>query len=248
MPSQTPKELMPVFDPASCRGQTRVSAFSQIHPYIYKVYPCRNVALIIYAAIRTSALKWARKHQPNNMKKTILAALLLFTALTAGAQDVAAQIQNAPAQRTATLRFGYFSYQDVLQSTPDYAGIQRNIESLRNNFQAEMKRATDEFNLKYEAFLDGLKDFAPAIRMKRQAELQELMEKNMAFKQEAARLLQKAEAEALAPLKARLNQAIAKVGEQKGLAFILNTDNNAAPYLNPALGENVSAAISAELK
>ena len=182
------------------------------------------------------------------MKKTILAALLLFTALTAGAQDVAAQIQNSPAQRTAALRFGYFSYQDVLQSAPDYAGIQRNIESLRNNFQAEMKRATDEFNLKYEAFLDGLKDFAPAIRMKRQAELQELMEKNMAFKQEAARLLQKAEAEALAPLKARLNQAIAKVGEQKGLAFILNTDNNAAPYLNPALGENVSAAISAELK
>ena len=182
------------------------------------------------------------------MKKTILAALLLFTALTAGAQDVAAQIQNAPAQRTTTLRFGYFSYQDVLQSAPDYAGIQRNIESLRNNFQAEMKRATDEFNLKYEAFLDGLKDFAPAIRMKRQAELQELMEKNMAFKQEAARLLQKAEAEALAPLKARLNQAIAKVGEQKGLAFILNTDNNAAPYLNPALGENVSTAISTELK
>ena len=161
---------------------------------------------------------------------------------------MAAQIQTAPAQRSAALRFGYFSYQDVLQSAPDYAGIQRNIESLRNNFQAEMKRATDEFNLKYEAFLDGLKDFAPAIRMKRQAELQELMEKNMAFKQEAARLLQKAEAEALAPLKARLNQAIAKVGEQKGLAFILNTDNNAAPYLNPALGENVSAAISAELK
>ena len=124
---------------------------------------------------------------------------------------MAAQIQNAPAQRSAALRFGYFSYQDVLQSAPDYAGIQR-------------------------------------IRMKRQAELQELMEKNMAFKQEAARLLQKAEAEALAPLKARLNQAIAKVGEQRGLAFILNTDNNNAPYLNPALGENVSAAISAELK
>ena len=111
-----------------------------------------------------------------------------------------------------------------------------------------MKRASDEFNLKYEAFLDGLKDFAPAIRIKRQAELQELMEKNMAFKQEATRLLQQAEADAMAPLKARLNQAIAKVGAQKALAFILNTDNNAAPYLNPELGENVSAAISAELQ
>lgn len=70
----------------------------------------------------------------------------------------------------------------------------------------------------------------------------------MAFKQEATRLLQQAEVDAMAPLKARLNQAIAKVGAQKALAFILNTDNNAAPYLNPELGENVSAAISAELQ
>lgn len=182
------------------------------------------------------------------MKKTIFAALMLFTALTAGAQDVNTQVQKVPMQTAASLRFGFFSYQDVLQSAPDYAEVQRNIETLRGKYQAEMKRASDEFNLKYEAFLDGLKDFAPAIRMKRQAELQELMEKNMAFKQEATRLLQQAEADAMAPLKARLNQAIAKVGAQKALAFILNTDNNAAPYLNPELGENVSAAISAELQ
>jgi len=182
------------------------------------------------------------------MKKTIFAALMLFTALTAGAQDVNTQVQKAPMQTAASLRFGFFCYQDVLQSAPDYAEVQRNIETLRGKYQAEMKRASDEFNLKYEAFLDGLKDFAPAIRMKRQAELQELMEKNMAFKQEATRLLQQAEADAMAPLKARLNQAIAKVGAQKALAFILNTDNNAAPYLNPELGENVSAAISAELQ
>ena len=179
------------------------------------------------------------------MKKTIFAALMLFTTLTAGAQDVNTQGQNAPMQTAASLRFGFFSYQDVLQSAPDYAEVQRNIETLRGKYQAEMKRASDEFN---EAFLDGLKDFAPAIRMKRQAELQELMEKNMAFKQEATRLLQQAEVDAMAPLKARLNQAIAKVGAQKALAFILNTDNNAAPYLNPELGENVSAAISAELQ
>ena len=101
---------------------------------------------------------------------------MLLAALTVGAQDATAQTQNAPSERAATLRFGYFSYQDVLQSTPDYATIQQNIETLRGKYQAEMKRATDEFNLKYEAFLDGLKDFAPAIRMKRQAELQELME------------------------------------------------------------------------
>ena len=110
-------------------------------------------------------LQKGRKHQPNDMKKTLFAALMLLAALTTGAQDATAQTQNAPSERAATLRFGYFSYQDVLQSAPDYATIQQNIETLRGKYQAEMKRATDEFNLKYEAFLDGLKDFAPAIRI-----------------------------------------------------------------------------------
>ena len=53
------------------------------------------------------------------MKKTIFAALMLFTALTAGAQDVNTQGKNVPMQTAASLRFGFFSYQDVLQSAPD---------------------------------------------------------------------------------------------------------------------------------
>ena len=81
---------------------------------------------------------------------------MLLAALTTGAQDATAQTQNAPSDRTATLRFGYFSYQDVLQSAPDYATIQQNIETLRGKYQAEMKRATDEFNLKYEVELVGV--------------------------------------------------------------------------------------------
>ena len=167
------------------------------------------------------------------MKKIILTIICVVLPLIAGAQGI---------------KFAYFSYDEVMKSTPDYSLAQRNLADLKTKYDAEMKRVEDEFNKKYEDFLDGQRSFAPSILKKRQSELQELIEKNMAFKQEAQRLMAQAEADALAPLKARLNQAVAKVGEQRGLAFILNTDNNAAPYLNPALGENVSAAISAELK
>ena len=83
---------------------------------------------------------------------------------------------------------------------------------------------------------------------KRQAELRELMEKNIAFKAEATRLLQQAENDAYAPLKAKINEEAKKIGKQKGFAFILNTDNNAAPYLNEEMGENITALLEETLK
>ena len=59
---------------------------------------------------------------------------------------------------------------------------------------------------KGEEFLDGQRTYAKTILEKRQAELRELMEKNIAFKAEATRLLQQAENDAYAPLKAKINE------------------------------------------
>ena len=75
-----------------------------------------------------------------------------------------------------------------------------------------------------------------------------MLDKNIAFKKEGQRLLAEAEKEALAPLKERLNAALAKVGQQQGYAFILNVDQNAAPFVNPAMGEDATELVKAELK
>ena len=80
---------------------------------------------------------------------------------------------------------------------------QRSIDDLRQKYDAEMKRAEDEFNSKYEEFLDVQKDLVPAILRKRQAELQEMMQKNINFKNESQRLLKQAEADAFAPVRLR---------------------------------------------
>ena len=118
------------------------------------------------------------------------------------------------------------------------------MADLRQKYDAEMKRAEDEFNRKYEEFLDGQRDFAPSILKKRQAELQELMEKNVAFKDEANRLLKQAREEAYAPLKARLQAIVKRIGEEQGLAFVLNTDNNAVPFVSAAAGEDITPRIA----
>lgn len=143
----------------------------------------------------------------------------------------------------AQVKFGYFSYEEALHSMPDYAIAQRNLENLQNQYAAEMKRAEQEFNSKYEEFLDGQSSYATAIRQKRQAELQELMEKNLAFKEEANRLLEAARKDAETPLRQKLAEAVKRIGAERGYAFILNTDGDACPYIDPAWGEDINMIV-----
>ena len=152
-----------------------------------------------------------------------------------------------PLLASAQVKFGFLSYSQALQSMPDYAVAKENLAKLEEQFETEMKRAEEEFNKKYEEFLEGQQEFAVSIRNKRQSELQELMQKNMAFKQEARRLLKNAEADAMKPLHEKLKAVLAKVGQQRGLAFILNTDGDALPYVDPAQGEDVTEVINREL-
>ena len=168
------------------------------------------------------------------MKKLFLAFAFMTMTLTASAQT--------------PLKYGYFSFSEALKAMSAYAIAERDMASLRAKYEEEGKRVEDDFNKKYEQFLDGQRDFAPSILQKRQAELQEMMEKNVAFKNESKRLLAQADAESKAALKVRLRAIVARIGADRGYAFILNTDNDAVPYVNNALGEDINALVKDAVK
>ena len=147
-----------------------------------------------------------------------------------------------------TLRFGYLSYEQALRSMPQYAVVQQQMADLRAQYQAETKRVEEEFNLKYEEFLEGQRDFPKTILQKRQTELQELMEKNIAFRDESRRQLAAAEQEAMQPLKTRLHEVIAEIASRQQLALVINTDANACPFINPAMGVNIGELVTSLLE
>lgn len=183
------------------------------------------------------------------MKKNLLFLAFALFALSASAQqNPAVGAQQATTAAQPVLRFGYFSFEQVFHTMPGYAIAKHNMDELRGKYDEETKRVETEFNSKYEEFLDGQRSYAKSILEKRQAELRELMEKNIAFKAEAARLLKKAEKEAYAPLKAKMNAALQQIGKENGFAFILNTDNNATPYLSAEMGVNITEALKEKIK
>ena len=147
-----------------------------------------------------------------------------------------------------TFRFGYLSYEGAIQSMPDYAIVQKKMKTLQEQFQAETLRVEDEFNRKYEDFLDGQRDFPRTILQKRQTELQELMEKNIQFKEQGRQELADAEREALAPLRIRLIELLSTIGREKGFAFIYDTDTKALPFLNIEFGEDINQLVQDALK
>lgn len=184
------------------------------------------------------------------MRKIFFYIALAFMPMAVAAQQETSGMPIAINQNVGgfALRFGYFSYDEVFHTMPGYTIAKHNMDDLRAKYDAETKRAEDEFNVKYEEFLDGQRSFAPSILEKRQAEIRELMEKNVAFKAEAERLLQQAEKEAYAPLKRKINVALQRIGKAKGYAFILNTDSDATPYVDATMGEDITALLKESVK
>ncbi|CCX64834.1 cationic outer membrane protein OmpH [Prevotella sp. CAG:1058] len=162
------------------------------------------------------------------MRKLVLLMLAVVATVAADAQ---------------TLKFGYLSYREAIKSMPGYAVARQNLESLRNQYSEETKRSEEEFNQKYELFLEAQGELAAPILKKRQAELQELLARSVDFKKEASRLLAKAKAEMFAPLHKELDALLARIASERGYAFILNTDGHALPYANQAFGEDITAIV-----
>lgn len=159
-----------------------------------------------------------------NMKKLIFLFFIIATPIVANAQ----------------LRFGYFSYDEIFRAMPDYAIMEKNMADLKAKYDAEMKRAEDDFNAKYETFLEEQRELVPSILHKRQVELQDMMDKNVAFKKEATRLLDDARKDACTPLKQKLDEAVKQIGRERGYILVINTDGDACPYIDVSVGEDIT--------
>ena len=169
--------------------------------------------------------------------KRLLLLLVAFVSLSSSAQD------TMTVAKPTVMVFAYLSYEQVLKSMPDYGLVQTALANEREKYEAELKRVEQDFNLKYEEFLEGQRDFPQTILRKRQTELKELLERNVNFKAESRQTLAESEAKAMAPLKAKLAEVLEKIGLEQGYAFILNTDANAVPFINPALGEDITQMV-----
>ena len=181
------------------------------------------------------------------MKKILTLIALFACAGILSAQETVLSSSDTPQQvLIQPQHFGYLSYNDVLHAMPQYQQAIKSLEELKRTYDQEMERSEQEFSKKFTEYLDGQKTFPENIMLKRQKELQQLMDQSLQFKKEAQELLTKAEEELMEPVHALLKEAIDAVGKKRNYAYVLNTDVNAYPYISGD-GENCTDMVLTQL-
>lgn len=188
------------------------------------------------------------------MKKIVLAACAFVVSVCGMAQTeaeakAAEGVEDSVVATTTpevkvvkeTIRFGYLSYTEVMEAMPEYAQAMADIDSLKSVYDREVQQSSADLNKRFVEYVEGLKSFPENILLKRQKELQMLIDQSLEFKKGAQTVLDKAQKEIMQSVKVRLKEVIAKIGKDRKYAFILNTDNNACPFVDGEQGEDITS-------
>lgn len=147
----------------------------------------------------------------------------------------------------AQTKFGYVSYSEIVKALPEYKIVETDLDVLQGKYEAEIVRADREFNLKYTEFIEEQSQLPDNIRMKRHKELQELMDKSMAFKDEINRTMIEARREMMEPLYKKVDEALMQLCEQEGYDYIIDTDDRTYVAINRMRGKDVTTSIKKAL-
>jgi outer membrane protein len=142
--------------------------------------------------------------------KKLLVALMMILPLGAFAQG---------------LKIGYVNKQEVLVVMPEYNAAMKTLEDMNLKYITEGKKLEEEFQRKYQEYAAQADTLDAAIRQYKENELARLQQSIQEFTKSADETLKKKQQELFMPIIAKMDEAIAKVGEQNGFDFIL--DNTA---------------------
>ena len=145
------------------------------------------------------------------------------------------------------VKYGVIHYDSLLVEMPAYVKAKAELADLRAKYENEAEYNDATFKRMFADFLQGQKEFPENILLKRQRDLQEAMEKSLAFNKACDSLLVVAERDLLAPVKAQLDGAIRAVGLERGYECIVNRAVGSLPFMHPSLTENAMPFVREKL-
>ncbi len=146
-----------------------------------------------------------------------------------------------------TFKFGHVNSFEVIQAMPEYEKAMVDLQNLQKQYTDEIKRAEDEFNRKYQEYIQQQDSLPRNIAERRQKELQDLMERGQQFQQEVQENLQKAQADMTTPIIKKVEDAIIAVGNEGGYIYIFDLSRTPIPFVNDKLSIDVTPALKTRL-
>lgn len=145
------------------------------------------------------------------------------------------------------MKFGHINAMEIISAMPEYTKAQNDLKALSDQLGKELQRTQEEFNKKYQEFMQT-KDSLPAnIAERRQKELEDMMQRQQQFQEKAQQDMEKAQNDLMAPIYKKLDDAIKSVGATEGVVYIFDLARTPIPYVNESQSANLNAKVKAQL-
>lgn len=168
-------------------------------------------------------------------KLTLAVALVVVCATTASAQ-----------------KFGRVDLAAIVPNMPEYKEAVANLETYGKDLQNQLEMIQVEFNQKYADYEKNVKTYTDTIRQMKETELQQLQQRFTEFQQVAQQDIQKKEAELMAPVYEKADEAVKKVASAGGYLVVFNTAGEQASsaglaYFDAAALTDITADVKKQL-
>lgn len=165
------------------------------------------------------------------MKKLIFALLLLMP-LGAFAQS--------------NLKMGYINRNELAQQMPEYNDAMKQLEDMRLKYTTEGQKLQEEFQKKYQDYMNQQDTLDAAIRQYKESEIMRLQQSIEEFTRNADSSLQKRQQELMTPVVQKMDQAIRSVGDENGFTYIFDNSAGIIAYTSSS-SINVLPLVKAKL-
>ena len=115
-----------------------------------------------------------------------------------------------------------------------FMGMEKQMADLNEKYRVELKTMEDEYQKKYADYIAQQDSLTENIKLRRMQELSDIEQRVTNFTQVARQDMDKKQQELFAPIQEKVRNAIKAVGDEKGYAYILDSNPGMVLYTGNA--------------
>ena len=163
-------------------------------------------------------------------KKLFVAAIIAIASITSYAQ---------------TLKIGTVNLDEVMQAMPETSVLEKELADRTTKFQTQAKSMQDEFQTKYQAYVEQADSLDELTRGVREDELRSLQQRADQYQQSAYQQITQYREQQLGMIQEKLFKAVKAVGDREKFLAVFPT--NDATYFSASQTTDVTGLVKAEL-
>jgi outer membrane protein len=130
-------------------------------------------------------------------------------------------------------KIAYFNPAEIYAIMPEVKQMQDSLQKVQTEVQAELQIMKDEYNKKYQAFMNESEGLIESIKIRRMNEISDLEQRAQLFQEDASQRLMQTQQSLAEPIQKKVHDALQAVGAANNFLYILDASLNIAPYISP---------------